>query len=95
VDGLVGCDQRGRYRFQHALYHQVLYESLGTVRRVQLHPHIGARQEVGETLQLFRVLGGLIQFQRTQAQLGVVEALSLQFFHMAQQLTVRERIIPV
>jgi predicted ATPase len=35
----------GRYRFQHALYQQVLYEAPGTVRRVQLHQHIGARLE--------------------------------------------------
>ncbi|HEY5866155.1 MAG TPA: AAA family ATPase, partial [Candidatus Tectomicrobia bacterium] len=37
----------GRYRFQHALYPQVLYESLGTARRVQLHQCIGTRLEVG------------------------------------------------
>jgi predicted ATPase len=37
----------GRYRFQHALYQQVLYESLGTVRRIQLHQRIGARLEAG------------------------------------------------
>jgi predicted ATPase len=37
----------GRYRFQHALYQQVLYESLGTARRMQLHQHIGARLEAG------------------------------------------------
>ena len=37
----------GRYRFQHALYQQVLYESLGTARRVQLHQRIGARLEAG------------------------------------------------
>jgi predicted ATPase/DNA-binding winged helix-turn-helix (wHTH) protein len=35
------------YRFQHALYHQVLYERLGTARRVQLHRRIGARLEAG------------------------------------------------
>jgi len=34
------------YRFQHALYQQVLYEQLGTARRVQLHQRIGARLEV-------------------------------------------------
>ena len=33
----------GRYRFQHALYQQVLYEALGTARRVQLHQGIGTR----------------------------------------------------
>src|SRR5499426_3832397 len=37
----------GRYRFQHALYQQVLYEQIGTVRRRQLHRRIGARLEVG------------------------------------------------
>jgi predicted ATPase len=37
----------GRDRFQHALYQQVLYESLGTARRVQLHQGIGTRLEVG------------------------------------------------
>jgi hypothetical protein len=35
----------GRYRFQHALYQQVLYEQLGTVRRMQYHQHIGRRLE--------------------------------------------------
>jgi predicted ATPase len=37
----------GQYRFQHALYQQVLYESLGTARRMQLHQRIGARLEAG------------------------------------------------
>jgi predicted ATPase len=37
----------GQYRFQHALYRQVLYEELGTARRVQLHQYIGARLEAG------------------------------------------------
>ena len=37
----------GSYRFQHALYQQVLYERLGTARRVQLHRRIGARLEAG------------------------------------------------
>jgi predicted ATPase len=181
----------GRYRFQHTVYQQVLYEALGTARLVQLHQRIGARleegygvqagemaaqlavhferggevqravhywqqagdnaarrhaypealaalrkglallatlpdsperpqreltlrltlgelliaaqgraapevgevytrartlcQEVGETLQRFRVLGGLIQFHRAQAQLGAAEESSWQFCHMAQQ----------
>src|SRR5262245_33523781 len=39
--------QGGRYRFQHALYQQVLYEQVGTARRMQLHQRIGARLEVG------------------------------------------------
>jgi predicted ATPase len=37
----------GGYRFQHALYQQVLYERLGTGRRVRLHRRIGARLEAG------------------------------------------------
>ena len=37
----------GRYRFQHALYQQVLYEQVGTARRMQLHQRIGARLEAG------------------------------------------------
>jgi predicted ATPase/DNA-binding winged helix-turn-helix (wHTH) protein len=32
----------GSYRFQHPLYPQVLYEQLGSVRRMQLHRRIGA-----------------------------------------------------
>jgi hypothetical protein len=37
----------GRYQFQHALYQQVLYKSLGTARRVPLHQRIGGRLEAG------------------------------------------------
>jgi predicted ATPase len=37
----------GRYRFQHALYQQVLYEQIGTARRAQCHRHIGLRLEAG------------------------------------------------
>ena len=37
----------GRYRFQHALYQQVLYEQIGTARRMQLHRRIGVRLEAG------------------------------------------------
>ena len=35
----------GHYRFQHALYQQVLYEHIGTARRGQIHERIGARLE--------------------------------------------------
>jgi predicted ATPase len=35
----------GRYRFQHALYQQVLYDQIGTARRMQLHRRIGVRLE--------------------------------------------------
>jgi tetratricopeptide (TPR) repeat protein len=37
----------GLYRFQHALYQQVLYEQIGAVRRRQLHRRIGLRLEAG------------------------------------------------
>jgi predicted ATPase len=37
----------GGYRFQHALYQQVLYGGLGAARRGQLHRRIGARLEAG------------------------------------------------
>src|SRR5262245_540973 len=37
----------GCYRFHHAVYQQVLYESLGTARREQLHQQVGVRLEAG------------------------------------------------
>ena len=37
----------GRYHFQHALYQQVLYDQIGTARRMQLHRRIGVRLEAG------------------------------------------------
>ncbi len=37
----------GSYRFQHALYQQVLYGRLGTARRAQLHRRVGLRLEGG------------------------------------------------
>jgi len=37
----------GSYRFQHALYQQVLYEQLGTTRCMHLHRRIGVRLEAG------------------------------------------------
>jgi predicted ATPase/DNA-binding winged helix-turn-helix (wHTH) protein len=37
----------GCYRFQHALYQQVLYEALGTARRGRLHHQVGTRLEAG------------------------------------------------
>jgi predicted ATPase len=37
----------GRYRFQHVLYQQALYEQIGTVRRMQMHRHIGRCLEAG------------------------------------------------
>src|SRR5262252_10091240 len=37
----------GSYQFHHALYHEVLYESLGTARRAQLHHRVGLCLEAG------------------------------------------------
>jgi predicted ATPase len=37
----------GRYRFRQVLYQQVLYERLGTARRLHLHRRIGARLAAG------------------------------------------------
>src|SRR5262245_45128723 len=37
----------GRYRFQHALYQQVLYDRVPIGRRIHLHRQIGAREEAG------------------------------------------------
>src|SRR5262249_39086246 len=55
----------GAYRFQHALYRQVLYERLGTMRCVQLHGHIGARLEVGYGAQAGEIATQLaVHFER-------------------------------
>src|SRR5215510_13019055 len=58
----------GRYRFQHALYQQVLYESLGTARRMQLHQRIGARLEAGYGAQAGEIAAQLaVHFERRGA----------------------------
>jgi predicted ATPase len=55
----------GRYRFQHALYQQVLYEQLGSVRRAQLHQRIGARLEAGYGAQAVEIATQLaVHFER-------------------------------
>jgi predicted ATPase/DNA-binding winged helix-turn-helix (wHTH) protein len=55
----------GTYRFQHALYRQVLYESLGTMRCVQLHQRIGARLEGGYGAQAGEIATQLaVHFER-------------------------------
>ncbi len=35
----------GRYRFVHALYRRVLYDSIGEARRIRLHRAVGLREE--------------------------------------------------
>jgi adenylate cyclase len=55
----------GAYRFQHALYRQVLYERLGTMRCVQLHQRIGARLEGGYGAQAGEIAAQLaVHFER-------------------------------
>jgi predicted ATPase len=55
----------GGYRFQHALYRQVLYEHLGTMRCVQLHGRIGARLEGGYGAQVGEIAAQLaVHFER-------------------------------
>ena len=58
----------GCYRFQHALYRQVLYERLGTMRCVQLHGRIGARLEGGYGAQAGEIAPQLaVHFERAGA----------------------------
>ncbi len=55
----------GRYRFTHALYRQVLYEGLGTVRRRHLHQRIGLRLEAGYGAQAGEIAARLaVHFER-------------------------------
>ena len=55
----------GVYRFQHALYRQVLYERLGTMRCVRLHQRIGARLEAGYGAQAGEVAAQIaVHFER-------------------------------
>jgi predicted ATPase len=55
----------GAYRFQHALYRQVLYERLGTMRGVQLHGRVGARLEEGYGAQAGEIATQLaVHFER-------------------------------
>jgi predicted ATPase len=58
----------GRYRFQHALYQQVLYEQLGTARRGQLHQRIGVRLEAGYGTRAGEIAAQLaVHFERSGA----------------------------
>jgi DNA-binding winged helix-turn-helix (wHTH) protein/predicted ATPase len=55
----------GVYHFQHALYRQVLYEHLGTMRCVHLHGRIGTRLERGYGTQADEIATQLaIHFER-------------------------------
>ena len=55
----------GRYRFHHALYPQVLYEALGTARRMQLHQRIGDQLEAGYGARVGEIAAQLaVHFER-------------------------------
>lgn len=45
MDTLPNGAVTGRYRFLHAIYQQILYERLTTIRRIRLHQAIGERLE--------------------------------------------------
>ncbi len=62
-DGTVSC----RYRFQHALYRQALYERVGLGRRLRLHRHIGARLEAAYGTYL-ELIASELAFHFTQSQ---------------------------
>ena len=55
----------GRYRFRHALYQEVLYERLGSGRRMRCHRAIGARLEAGYGAQAAQIAATLaMHFER-------------------------------
>ena len=55
----------GGYRFQHALYREVLYEHVGEVRRLHLHARLGSRLEAGYGARAAEIAAQLaIHFER-------------------------------
>ena len=55
----------GSYRFQHALYQQVLYDELGSTRREELHRRIGTRLQAGYGAQAAEIAAQLaVHFER-------------------------------
>ena len=55
----------GSYRFRHALYPQVLYEQLGSARRIRLHRRIGVCLEAGYGTRAGEIAAQLaIHFER-------------------------------
>jgi tetratricopeptide (TPR) repeat protein len=63
----------GRYRFQHVLYQQVLYDQIGTARRGQLHERIGRRLEAGYGAQAGEIAAQLVvHFERGGATVQAV-----------------------
>jgi DNA-binding winged helix-turn-helix (wHTH) protein/tetratricopeptide (TPR) repeat protein len=54
-----------RYKFRHALYHEVIYERISAARRAMLHQQIGDRLEAGYGPLARRVAGELaVHFHR-------------------------------
>ena len=49
----------GRYGFRHALYQEVLYQRLGSGRRMRCHRAIGTRLEAGYGVQAARIAAAL------------------------------------
>jgi predicted ATPase/DNA-binding winged helix-turn-helix (wHTH) protein len=75
----------GLYRFQHALYQQVLYEQLGMVRRVQLHRCIGDRLEVAYGVQATEIAAQLaVHFER-----GGATPQAVHYWHQAGENAAR------
>ena len=55
----------GGYRFQHALYQELLYEHVGEVRRLSLHARLGSRLEAGYGAQAGEIAAQLaVHFER-------------------------------
>jgi predicted ATPase len=66
----------GRYRFQHALYAHVLYEYLGSVRRMRLHRRIGVCLEAGYRDQVEEIAAQLaVHFEHGGENLRAVRYL--------------------
>src|SRR5262245_27376411 len=75
----------GSYQFRHALYHEVLYESLGTARRAQLHQQVGARLEAGYGARAGEIAAQLaVHFERG----GVVQR-AVYYWQQAGDNTIR------
>ena len=85
----------GRYRFLHALYRQVLYEGLGTVRRRQLHRRMGMRLEAGYGAQSHEIAARLaVHFERGGGILRAAMSLARLWQQQGQQHAARELLAP-
>ena len=85
----------GRYRFLHALYRQVLYEGLGTVRRRQLHRRMGMRLEAGYGAQSHEIAARLaVHFERGGEIPRAAMSLARLWQQQGQQHAARELLAP-